>query len=74
MTQNYFQGSSLAIVVFDVTNSKSFQDVAKWIDMVRNHTYHDLSLFVVGNKTDLISEYIVRTPVDGRSPRRMRGN
>ncbi len=67
LTKNYFQGSSLAIVVFDATDSKSFHSVPKWIDMVRKHTAHDVSLYVAANKIDLATRYLAQTPVVDKS-------
>lgn len=56
MTKSYFRGSALAIIIFDLTDRKSFQDLEKWIDMIRGSVIHDILIFIAGNKSDLTLE------------------
>lgn len=49
---SYIRDSSVAVVVYDVTNRASFLSTAKWIDEVRNERGNDVILVLVGNKTD----------------------
>ncbi|KAK4536889.1 hypothetical protein CDCA_CDCA10G2914 [Cyanidium caldarium] len=49
---SYIRDSSVAVVVYDVTNRKSFLSTAKWIEEVRNERGSDVILVLVGNKTD----------------------
>ena len=51
----YYRNASLAIVVFDLTNRKSFEDVASWIE-VSSNVMSDTLLILCGNKVDLDSE------------------
>jgi len=50
---SYIRDSSVAIVVYDITNRKSFDNTAKWIDDVRTERGSDVIIMLVGNKTDL---------------------
>eukprot|EP00048_Salpingoeca_helianthica_P022588 m.19184 g.19184 ORF g.19184 m.19184 type:complete len:207 (-) comp7529_c1_seq1:87-707(-) len=50
---SYIRDSSVAVVVYDITNKASFQHTSKWIDDVRNERGHDVIIMLVGNKTDL---------------------
>jgi len=50
---SYIRDSSVAVVVYDITNANSFQQTSKWIDDVRTERGPDVIIMLVGNKTDL---------------------
>jgi len=50
---SYIRDSSVAVVVYDITNRNSFLNTAKWIDDVRTERGTDVVMMLVGNKTDL---------------------
>ncbi|CAG8443680.1 3078_t:CDS:2 [Funneliformis mosseae] len=50
---SYIRDSSVAVVVYDITNRNSFMNTAKWIDDVRAERGNDVIIVLVGNKTDL---------------------
>lgn len=50
---SYIRDSSVAIVVFDITNRQSFLSTTKWIDDVRSERGNDVIIVLVGNKADL---------------------
>lgn len=50
---SYIRDSSVAIVVFDITNRASFQSTSKWIEDVRSERGNDVIIVLVGNKADL---------------------
>ena len=49
----YMTNAAVAIVMFDVTDEESFNDVPSWVQTVREGTEPDTKIFIVGNKTDL---------------------
>ena len=49
----YFQNSSGAILVFDVTNRGSFESLSYWINAFRSVSPDNSVIFIVGNKIDL---------------------
>jgi Ras-related protein Rab-6A len=53
---SYIRDSSVAVVVFDVSNRASFLNSSKWIDDVRAERGNDVVIALVGNKTDLGNE------------------
>ncbi|KAJ6148179.1 hypothetical protein N7497_010161 [Penicillium chrysogenum] len=53
--------SSVAVVVYDISNAKSFQNTRKWIDDVRGERGNDVIIVLVGNKTDLNDKREVTT-------------
>lgn len=58
---SYIRDSTVAVVVYDITNSNSFQQTSKWIDDVRTERGSDVIIMLVGNKTDLADKRQVST-------------
>merc|ERR1712226_717083 len=58
---SYIRDSSVAIVVYDITNDASFKQVPKWIEDVRAERGSDVIIMLVGNKTDLADKREVST-------------
>lgn len=50
---SYIRDSTVAVVVYDITNGNSFQQTNKWIEDVRAERGNDVIIMLVGNKTDL---------------------
>ena len=49
----YIRDSSVAIIVYDITDRKSFQNTTQWLEDVRAERGNDVIICLVGNKTDL---------------------
>ncbi|XP_061184475.1 ras-related protein Rab6 isoform X3 [Saccostrea cucullata] len=58
---SYIRDSSVAVVVYDITNANSFQQTSKWIDDVRTERGSDVIIMLVGNKTDLSDKRQITT-------------
>lgn len=58
---SYIRDSSVAVVVYDITNRASFQNTSKWVDDVRAERGNDVIIVLVGNKTDLNDKRQVTT-------------
>ena len=50
---SYIRDSSVAVIVYDVTNPETFENAGKWLDEVRQERGDDVIVALVGNKTDL---------------------
>merc|ERR1719335_135532 len=50
---SYIRDSSVAVVVYDVTNRASFANTVRWVKDVRSERANDVVIVLVGNKTDL---------------------
>ncbi|KAJ1952267.1 GTPase Ryh1, partial [Dipsacomyces acuminosporus] len=50
---SYIRDSSVALVVYDITNRASFAQTSKWIEDVRTERGNEVLIVLVGNKTDL---------------------
>ncbi|KAG1680293.1 Ras-related protein Rab-6A [Nymphon striatum] len=61
---SYIRDSTVAVVVYDISNVSSFKMTEKWVEEVRTERGSDVIVVLVGNKTDL-SEKRQVTPEDG---------
>ncbi|KAG5190344.1 Rab6, rab family GTPase [Tribonema minus] len=50
---SYIRDSSVAVVVYDITNRASFLNSSEWIKDVRAERGNEVVIMLVGNKTDL---------------------
>ena len=48
---NYIRGASLVILVYDISNKKSFYNLNSWIEFI--NTYENTNIIICGNKIDL---------------------
>ncbi|MFX1287114.1 MAG: GTP-binding protein, partial [Promethearchaeota archaeon] len=55
----YYRGSLGTVLVFDLTNSASFDHLPQWIEEVRANIKADIPILLVGNKSDLIDQRAV---------------
>ena len=58
---SYIRDSSVAVVVYDVTNRDSFKLTSKWVEDVRAERGDEVIVALVGNKTDLSDKREVST-------------
>uniref|UniRef100_A0A453IYZ9 Ras-related protein RABH1B n=3 Tax=Triticinae TaxID=1648030 RepID=A0A453IYZ9_AEGTS len=58
---SYIRDSSVAVIVYDVTDTQSFLHTSKWIDEVNTARGKDVLIVLVGNKTDLVDQRQVPT-------------
>jgi len=56
ITNSHIRNSDGVILVFDVTNRKTFEDLSYWYDLVLSHTSFDIPILLMGNKVDRIDE------------------
>lgn len=52
----YYRSSNGAVLVYDITDEDSFQKVKCWVKELRKMLGTDISLVIVGNKSDLEKE------------------
>jgi len=55
----YYRGSLGTILVFDLTNSASFEHLPQWIEEVRANIKADIPVLLIGNKSDLTDQRAV---------------
>ena len=54
ITKQYFQDIAGAIIVFDLSNAKTFHKVKYWFDELKKVNKYPFKVLLVGNKNDLI--------------------
>ena len=53
VTKGYYSNSCCALIVYDITNEKTFQNVKQWMDDCYAFANKNIHLVLVGNKIDL---------------------
>ena len=53
ITSAYYKGAKGAFVVYDITRKESFENVSKWAEQLKSTADKNLTIIIVGNKTDL---------------------
>ena len=53
VSRGYYKSSVCALVVYDITNRKSFDNVIEWIEECKNNGPQTVTMVLVGNKSDL---------------------
>lgn len=56
LTKNFYRNANGIIIVFDVSNRKSFDAVKEWLQNVKDHSPKETKVVIVGNKLDLERE------------------
>ena len=51
----YYKGAHGIILVYDITDKRSFQDVQNWLDESEKYSKENVVRILVGNKKDLDS-------------------
>ncbi|KAK5873477.1 hypothetical protein PBY51_018514 [Eleginops maclovinus] len=53
ITTAYYRGAMGIMLVYDVTNEKSFDNIRNWIRNIEEHASSDVERMVLGNKCDM---------------------
>lgn len=53
ITQTQYKGAKGIILVYDLTDSKTFENVINWIKSITDNADHGVQVLMVGNKNDL---------------------
>ena len=52
---NLFKDAFIAIIVYAINNKKSFEELKKWYNLVKEYSFDNI-IFLIGNKSDLEEE------------------
>ena len=59
--KQYFKDSNGIILVYDVTNKSSFDNLKIWIKEIKNESSENIPIFIIGNKIDDFKNRIITT-------------
>lgn len=62
ITTAYYRGSMGIMLVYDVTNEKSFENIKNWIRNIEENASADVEKMILGNKCDLDAKRQVTLP------------
>ena len=53
ITTAYYRGAMGIMLVYDITNEKSFDNIKNWIRNIEEHASADVEKMILGNKGDM---------------------
>lgn len=59
ITSSYYRGAHGIIVVYDVTDKVSFNNVKQWLGEIDRYACQSVNKLLVGNKADLVEKKVV---------------
>ena len=60
ITTAYYRGAMGIMLVYDITNEKSFDNIKNWIRNIEEHASADVEKMILGNKCDMNDRRQVR--------------
>lgn len=59
ITTSYYRGAMGIMLVYDITNSKSFDNISKWLRNIDEHASSEVVKMLLGNKCDMSNRRVV---------------
>ena len=59
ITNAYYKGAKGSLLIYDITNKKSFENLEKWIYDIKTNGDDNISIILVGNKSDLENKRVI---------------
>ncbi|XP_069101752.1 ras-related protein Rab-8A isoform X1 [Argopecten irradians] len=59
ITTAYYRGAMGIMLVYDITNEKSFENIRNWIRNIEEHASQDVEKMILGNKCDMNDKRMV---------------
>ncbi len=66
ITKNYYKGANGIILIYDVTNSQTFENVKNWITQIKEEASKNVVIYLAANKIDVADDLKVITPEEGQ--------
>ena len=59
ITTSYYRGALGIMLVYDITNSQSFNNIAEWLRKIQEHDSEDVEKMILGNKCDMEDKRVI---------------
>ena len=59
ITKNYYKQAHGILLMYDITNDKTYSNIQKWITQIKEETSSNIVVFIIGNKIDLEKERVI---------------
>ena len=56
ITKNYYKGPYGIILIYDVTNLQTFENVKNWVSQIREEAANNVVIYIAANKIDMEAE------------------
>jgi len=56
ITSSYYRGVHVVVLVYDITRKETFHYMSSWLEEARRNTTGDITILLIGNKSDLENE------------------
>eukprot|EP01130_Rhizamoeba_saxonica_P001256 TRINITY_DN1113_c0_g3_i1.p1 TRINITY_DN1113_c0_g3~~TRINITY_DN1113_c0_g3_i1.p1 ORF type:complete len:214 (+),score=61.45 TRINITY_DN1113_c0_g3_i1:45-686(+) len=66
ITRSYYRGAAGALLVYDITRRESFNNLESWLEDCQQHANENMTIMVIGNKSDLEHRRAVSTEEGAR--------
>ena len=66
ITKNYYKGANGIILIYDVTNKQSYENVKNWLTQIKEEANPNVIIYLAGNKIDVEEDQRVITTEDGQ--------
>ncbi|XP_006763972.1 PREDICTED: ras-related protein Rab-26 isoform X1 [Myotis davidii] len=60
VTHAYYRDAHALLLLYDVTNKASFDNIQAWLTEIHEYAQHDVVLMLLGNKVDSAQERVVK--------------
>lgn len=61
ITTAYYRGAMGILLVYDVSDEKSFGNIRNWIRNIEQHAQESVNKMLIGNKCDMVDKRVVET-------------
>jgi len=61
ITSSYYRGAHGIIIVYDVTDMDTFNNVKQWLNEIERYANENVNKLLVGNKSDMVQKKVVDT-------------
>jgi small GTP-binding protein len=66
ITKNYYKGANGIILIYDITNMQTYENVKNWISQIKEEANPNVIIYLVGNKIDVPDDQRLVKAEDGQ--------